>query len=66
MPNLLFINFNESNINLTNASDINLMELYSKGKKFKGEKVPYKKTGKIVKTTRNHQLIDNLNMKRKG
>jgi len=66
MPNLLFINFNESNINLTNASDINLMELYSKGKKFKGEKVPHKKTGKIVKTTRNHQLIDNLNMKRKG
>ena len=42
------------------------MELYSKGKKFKGEKVPHKKTGKIVKTTRNHQLIDNLNMKRKG
>lgn len=63
-----FLNFNEGSINMTNSSEANLIELYSQAKKFHAaaEKIPSKKHGKIVKTTRNHQLVEKLTMNRKG
>lgn len=52
-------------MNLASANDINLIDLYTQAQKFtESKKVPTKKAGKIVKTTRNHQLIDKLTGRR--
>lgn len=58
-------NINESNVNLTSAHDINLFDLYTQAQKFPDTRKSQKqKVGKIVKTTRDHQLVEKLSVKR--
>jgi hypothetical protein len=60
-----FLNINDSNVNLTAINDLQLMDMYTQAQHFpENKKVNDKKTGKIVKTTRNHQLIDKLSSRR--
>mmetsp|Transcript_15460 Transcript_15460/g.13498 ORF Transcript_15460/g.13498 Transcript_15460/m.13498 type:complete len:178 (-) Transcript_15460:43-576(-) len=61
-----FLNFNESNINLTHAPDANLIELYTQAKRVAEAGKVLKKGSKAVKTTRNHQLVDKLTKRGKG
>lgn len=61
------MNINESSINVSNPIDANLIELYTKAQNFPVNKQTLKtKVGKIVKTTRNNQLMDKLSVRRKG
>lgn len=50
---------------MTNAGDIDLIDLYTRAQQFQDKKKnPNKKSSKIVKTTRNNQLVDNLTVRR--
>lgn len=52
------------NVNLTTLNDVNLMDLYAQVNNFPEQKKIVQKSGKIIKTMRNQNLMDKLTVRR--